>query len=128
MVTIPGNKHTWYLILDCGSSFRCSPTSALVNNTHAQRRSFQETSTWYLFLDRGSRFCSSPMSDFGKNHMNIQTNKRIQNILSILFCYSLEIMSHNREYYLKELSKKLPPGCSKLENFGFGKQVIQSLR
>ena len=56
--------------------------------------------------------------------MNIQSNKRIQNILWILFCYSLEIMSHNSVYYLRKLSKKLPPGCSKLENFGFGKQVI----
>ena len=65
------------------------------------------------------------MSDFGKNHMNIQSDKRIQNILSILFCYSLEIMSHNSMYYLKKLSKKLPPGCSKLENFGVGKQGIQ---
>ena len=65
------------------------------------------------------------MSDLGKNCMNIQSNKRIQNILLILFCYSLEIMSHNSVYFLKKLSKKLPPGCSKLENFGFGKQVIQ---
>ena len=81
MVTIPGNKHTWYLILDCGSRFRCSPTSAHRNNTQAQRRGFQETSTWDLFLDRGSLFRSSPMSDFGKNHMNIQSNKQIQNVL-----------------------------------------------
>ena len=73
-------------------------------------------------------FRSSPMSDFGKNRMNIQSNKRIQNILSILFCYSLEIMSHDSVYLLKKLSKKLPPGCSKLQIFGFGKQVATPMK
>ena len=33
-------------------------------------------------------------------------------------------MSHNGQYYLKKLSKKPPPGCAKLTNFGFGKQVV----
>ena len=34
-------------------------------------------------------------------------------------------MSHNSVHYLKKLPKKPPPGCSKLENFGFGKHLIQ---
>ena len=34
-------------------------------------------------------------------------------------------MLHKHVYYLKKLSKKTPPGCSKLENIGYGKQVIQ---
>ena len=34
-------------------------------------------------------------------------------------------MSHNGPYYRKKLPKKPPPGCGKLENFGFGKQVLQ---
>ena len=31
---------------------------------------------------------------------------------------------HNSQYYLKKLSKMPPPGCTKLENFGFGKHVV----
>ena len=70
-------------------------------------------------------FRHSPCLISGTIHINSQSNKWIQTVLSISFCFALEIMSHNSVYYLKKLSKKPLPLCSKLENFGFGKQVIQ---
>ena len=92
---------------------------------HAQRWGFHETSTWDLFLDLGSHFAIRACPVSGTVDINSQSNKGIQTVLSISFCFALEIMSHNSMYYLKKLSKKTPSGCSKLENFGFGKQVIQ---
>ena len=98
---------------------------ACADLAHAQRRGFLETSTWDLFLDPGSHFAVRPCLISGTIHINSQSNKWIQTVFSISFCFALEIMSHNSVYYLKKLSKKPLPLCSKLENFGFGKQVIQ---
>ena len=44
--------------------------------------------------------------------------------IEIAFLIFFFKMSHNGQYYLKKLSKKPPPGCAKLINFGFGKQVV----